>query len=106
MSFRVLDWQCFIGCRVGRGSSGFRSAGFVGGLSVGGGSLVLLSSDLPCFMFCLCLPSADIFAPFLPALRAVFIGYRLFLGVFYGLIGLAIGSAVIGAFCLWFFLFF
>ena len=27
-------------------------------------------------------------------------------GVFYGLIGLALGSAVIGEFCLWFFLFF
>lgn len=107
MSLCVLGWQRFIGCRVGRGSSGFRSAGFVGGLSVGGGFLVLLSFDLLYFIFCLCLPSADIFCPpFLPALRAVFIGYRLFLGVFYGLIGLAIGSAVIGAFCLWFFLFF
>jgi len=43
---------------------------------------------------------------FLPALRAVFIGYRLFLGVFYGLIGIPIGSAVIGVFCMWFCLFF
>ena len=53
VSLRVLDCQRFIGCRVGRG---LRVLGR-------GGSLVLLLFDLLYFIFCLCLPSADIFCP-------------------------------------------